>query len=231
MDITKVNNINHTEQQSEQQKTDLLNSEQNNFKDELNALLAQNNISLSGADRNLLMNTLREGSTFNLNSSKVINLASELSEIKSSFNYNTMTMDKDDAIFFASLTQNIPAQVSVSNNEFSLNVFDEVKDTPKTMQASKTLMNIIENCYKTQQSARLDFDNNISVILKIDKSGKVSAEFIPSDKIAEQYLKNNIAFLRQTFDEENLPYSELSYREQNKKGNSSNNKNKDKEHE
>ena len=66
--------------------------------------------------------------------------------------------------------------------------------------------------------------------MKIDKNGKVSAEFIPSDKVAEQYLKDNIAFLRQTFDEQHLAYNELTYREQSKNRNS-NNRNKDKEHE
>lgn len=37
------------------------------------------------------------------------------------------------------------------------------------------------------------------------------ANFIPGDKAVEQYLKNNIASLRQRFDEQNLQYSELSY--------------------
>jgi hypothetical protein len=226
MNITKLEKNILSEQHAEKQR-ETLSDEQNNFQTELNALLAQNNISLNSADTNILINSFNNTNR-TINSSKLLNWASELSEIKSEFNYNTMTMDKDDAIFFASLTENVPAQVSVNNNEVTLNLFNEIEDVQKPVNASKTLMNIIENCYKTQQSARLDFDNNISVILKIDKAGKVAAEFIPSDKIAEQYLKNNIAFLRQTFDEENLPYTELSYREQNK---NKNNRNKDKKDE
>lgn len=227
MNISKLEkNVLSDKQQSEAQR-EILIDEQNNFQAELNALLSQNNISLNSTDTNILINSFNNANKV-FNSSKILNWASELNETKSVFNYNTMTMDKDDAIFFASLTENVPAQISISNNEMTLNVLNEVENIEKPLNASKTLMNIIENCYKTQQSARLDFDNNISVILKIDKAGKVSAEFIPSDKIAEQYLKNNIAFLRQTFDEENLPYTELSYREQNK---NKNNRNKDKKDE
>lgn len=227
MNISKLEkNVLSEKQQSEHQR-EILTDEQNNFQAELNLLLAQNNISLNSTDTNILINSFNNTNKA-INSSKLLNWASELNETKSIFNYNTMTMDKNDAIFFASLTENVPAQVSISNNEMTLNVLNEVENIEKPLNASKTLMNIIENCYKTQQSARLDFDNNISVILKIDKAGKVAAEFIPSDKIAEQYLKNNIAFLRQTFEEENLPYTELSYREQNK---NRNNRNKDKKDE
>ena len=227
MNISKLENNVLSEQQQSEKQREILTDEQNNFQAELNLLLAQNNISLNSTDTNILINSFNNTSK-TINSSKILNWASELYETKSAFNYNTMTMDRDDAIFFANLTQNIPAQVSINNNEITLNVLNEVEEIQKPLNTSKTLINIIENCYKTQQSARLDFDNNISVILKIDKAGKVSAEFIPSDKIAEQYLKNNIAFLRQTFDEENLPYTELSYREQNK---NRNNRNKDKKDE
>ena len=60
--------------------------------------------------------------------------------------------------------------------------------------------------------------------MKIDKDGKLSAEFIPSDKVAEEYLRNNITFLKTTFDEQKLPYNEISYRQQ--KNNQRNNKDK-----
>ena len=231
MNITNVNTTVQSEQQNELSNEQLkeLQKDQNSFKTELNALLQQNNIALAPEDRNLLLNTASEAGTTNLSSTKILSWAKDLNDIKSEFNYNTMTMDKDDAVFFAGLTENIPAQVSINNNQVnvSLNVLSEVSDVERTLRTSKTLSNIIENCYKTGQSARIDFDNNISVIMKIDRQGKISAEFIPSDKVAEQYLKNNIAFLRQSFDEQNLPYNELSYRQQNNKKNS-NNKNKDK---
>ena len=45
--------------------------------------------------------------------------------------------------------------------------------------------------------------------------GKVSAEFIPGDKAVEMYLRNNIDSLRQRFDDQNLPYNDLFYRQSN----------------
>ena len=234
MNVTSVNSAQQTEQQNElvQQEQFKEQDESFNFQAQLNALLLQNNINLSTSDQNLLLNTAQETGELNLKSTKLLDWAKDLNDIKSSFNYNTMTMDKDDAVFFANLTENIPAQVSLNNGEVEVKLAEmaETSDIQKSVKTSKILTNIIENCMKTQQSARIDFDNNISVIMKIDKEGKVSAEFIPSDKVAEQYLKDNIAFLRQTFDEQHLAYNELTYREQNKNRNS-NNRNKDKENE
>ena len=51
--------------------------------------------------------------------------------------------------------------------------------------------------------------------MKIDSKGKVSAEFIPGDKAVEAYLRNNIGFLKQRFDDQNLPYNDLLYRQSN----------------
>ena len=64
---------------------------------------------------------------------------------------------------------------------------------------------------KTNQPFRIDFDKDVSVIIKVNKDGSIAANFIPGDKAVEQYLRNNISFLRQRFDEQNLSYSQLSY--------------------
>ena len=66
---------------------------------------------------------------------------------------------------------------------------------------------------ETQQPLRIDFDNGISVIIKISRDGKVSADFLPSTQIAEAYLKENLPLLKQRFDEKNLEYEELNRRE------------------
>ena len=66
--------------------------------------------------------------------------------------------------------------------------------------------------YKTQKPTRIDFDNNVSVILRISKDGKVSAEFIPGDKAVEEYLRNNIGYLKQRFDDENISYNDIMYK-------------------
>ena len=72
-------------------------------------------------------------------------------------------------------------------------------------------MNKLADSMKNNQAFRIDFDKDVSVIIKVNKDGSLMANFIPGDKAVEQYLKNNIASLRQRFDEQNLQYSQLSY--------------------
>ena len=70
----------------------------------------------------------------------------------------------------------------------------------------------IENAAKTGKPVRLDFGNNTSVILKISKDGKLSAEFLPNDKAMEAVLRSALPELKAKFDEENIPYEQLSYK-------------------
>ena len=78
-------------------------------------------------------------------------------------------------------------------------------------------MDKLAESMRTSQPFRIDFDKDVSVIIKVNKDGSLAANFIPGDKAVEQYLRNNISSLRQRFDEQNLPYSELSYSNQNKR--------------
>lgn len=131
-----------------------------------------------------------------------------------SMNFDTASISKDDAKFFSDLVEN--KQFAVQDNNGKTNIIkfaDEIGPTYKTQQASKTLAGLIEKAYKGQQPVRIDFDNNVSVIMKIDKSGKITAEFIPGDKAVEEYLRNNIRSLKQRFDEENIGYNDLFYRQ------------------
>ena len=64
------------------------------------------------------------------------------------------------------------------------------------------------------QKHDIDFDNNISVIIRISKDGKISADFLPSSQVAEAYLKENLPLLRQKFDDNNINYDELNQRRQ-----------------
>lgn len=122
--------------------------------------------------------------------------------------YDVINMSDSDANFFANLVQNtdmsmkdIAAQISENTNV----------QTAKSVQVSSVLMEKLAESLKTNQPFRIDFDKDVSVIIKVNKDGSLMANFIPGDKAVEQYLKNNIASLRQRFDEENLSYSELSY--------------------
>ena len=71
---------------------------------------------------------------------------------------------------------------------------------------------------------RIDFDNNISVIIKISRNGKISADFLPSSQVAEAYLKENLPLLKQMFDENNIDYEELNQRKQQKQDTQDNRK-------
>ena len=58
---------------------------------------------------------------------------------------------------------------------------------------------------------RIDFDNEISVIIKIDVEGKISANFLTSSKELEEGLKNNLYILRQKFEEQGIKYGSIEY--------------------
>ena len=126
---------------------------------------------------------------------------------------NKVSVTQSDAEFFVNLTQNndISLQNISTQAQTMLNQGAEVKEVQQNVRISETLLNAINNAKETNQPLRIDFDQNISVILRIGKDGAIAANFIPGDKVVEQYLKNNIEFLKNTFDENDLPYSDLSY--------------------
>lgn len=150
-----------------------------------------------------------------------------LSSLPVDYNFDSLLMSQEDALFFVNLTKE--GQFSVENaqsGEFKNLMQIQVAQTSvsqKTVEVTNQLTSLIEKAQKTQKPVRITFDNDVSVILKIDKHGKVSAEFIPGSLEVENYLKNNIASLRQKFDEQNLPYNDLFYRQNGRQ-----NRNKDK---
>lgn len=135
------------------------------------------------------------------------------------YNYDSISMNFEDALFFVNLTKEGQFSVeSTQTGEFkSLLKLDVAQNivSSKTVEVTNQLTYLIEKAQKTQKPVRISFDNDVSVILKIDKHGKVTAEFIPGSLEVENYLRNNIASLRQKFDEQNLPYNDLFYRQNN----------------
>lgn len=121
------------------------------------------------------------------------------------FDYDVINMSESDANFFLNLTatgvQNIASQIENEN----------IQNIHQNIQVSSVLMDKLAESLKTNQPFRINFDNEVSVIIKVNKDGSISANFIPGDKAVEQYLRNNISILKQRFDDENLSYSELSY--------------------
>ena len=72
---------------------------------------------------------------------------------------------------------------------------------------------MLAKAMEDNKPVRIEFDNGISVIIKISRDGKLSADFLPSTQVAEAYLKENLPLLKQKFDEQNLDYEELNQRE------------------
>lgn len=139
-----------------------------------------------------------------------------MKNLKTSMNYDTISISKDDAKFFADLVENKQFALQQNGDKVALIRFaDEIGPSYKAQQTSQVLTDLISKAYNEQKPVRIDFDNNVSVILKIDNKGKVTAEFIPGDKAVEAYLRNNIGYLKQRFDDQNLPYNDLLYRQSN----------------
>ena len=132
-------------------------------------------------------------------------------------------MNESDAQFFLNLTASgdVSMQNIVAQGQGMLNAGAEAYEVQQNVQVSQTLLNALKESRQNNQPVRIDFDQNISVILRVGRDGAISAQFIPGDKVAEQYLRSNINELRASFDEQDLPYSDLSYsnssKEQNKR--------------
>lgn len=129
----------------------------------------------------------------------------------STFDYDVINMSDSDANFFANLVQNTDMSMKSIASQINDTMASGTEGIQKNVQVSSVLMDKLSESMKTNQPFRIDFDKDVSVILKVNRDGSLAANFIPGDKAVEQYLRNNISFLRQRFDEQNLPYSELNY--------------------
>ncbi|MBQ7450612.1 hypothetical protein IJS77_04275 [bacterium] len=130
--------------------------------------------------------------------------------------FDTLSISQSDALFFNELVKNPQFSIGIEQNRLiNLGELASTNDIQayKSMEVSKGLFNLINKARDTQKPVRLDFDNNVTVIMKVDKEGKITAEFIPGDKAVEAYLRNNIPFLKQKFEEQNIVYNDLYYRQ------------------
>lgn len=135
------------------------------------------------------------------------------------FNINADKIGINDAIFFVNLL-NRDGLISYSVENETISVSDV---NNKKINATTSLLSMLQTSFDTKKPIRLDFDNDITVILKLDKEGKIQAHFIPGTSEVETYLKNNISCLKQSFEDEEINYSYLGYskhknnKEKNKK--------------
>lgn len=139
----------------------------------------------------------------------------------SEFNIDATKIGVNDAIFFVNLL-NRDGLVNYSVNTDGLNISDI---NNKKINATTSLLNMLQTSFDTKKPIRLDFGSDVTVILKLDKEGKIQAHFIPGTSEVEAYLKNNISCLKQAFDEEEINYSYLGYSKQKNNKEEQNSKN------
>ena len=129
-----------------------------------------------------------------------------------------LKMTEQDANFFIELVKNNQESgqtVADTATQMLQDVQQLADDAQQTTRVSKALADMIGEAAKTNKPFRIDFDKNISVIIKIDREGKISAEFLPGDKAVEQFLRTQLPMLRQKFNDENIDYKDLNYRQSN----------------
>lgn len=124
----------------------------------------------------------------------------------SEFEIDATKIGVNDAIFFVNLlNQENLINYKVEDNNLS------ISNDNKSINVTQSLLNLLKTSYDSKKAIRLDFDSDVTVVLKLDNKGKIQAHFIPGTKECEMYLKNNIPSLKQTFDEQGINYSYLGY--------------------
>lgn len=217
---TKDEKLTSTEKSSSKEKvsTNSLNQDNNNE----NALL-NGNISINGSIQNLseANNLLSNDILQMINNTTAVNSKNWSFGFESSSKQNNLSMNESDAQFFLNLTQTNDVSMNnvVAQAQNLLNSGVDSAEVRQNFQVSQTLLNALSEARQNNQPLRIDFDQNISVILRVGKDGSIAANFIPGDKVVEQYLKSNIESLKNIFEENDLPYTELSYSNSSKREN------------
>ena len=136
----------------------------------------------------------------------------EIAGFAASVDYTNIQMSDGDALFFANLVQNTDMSGQSIAGEFQKALdTGNIQQVQSTAKASAALIAALQESAKTNQPFRIDFDKDVTVILNVDKEGKINANFIPGDKAVENYLRNNIEFLKNRFTEENIAYGDVNY--------------------
>ena len=158
-----------------------------------------------------------------ISKTKITDIKKDNDSIK--VDYSSVKMDKEDAIFFTDLIQDTEKTLQTIVSDLQTEAEQKIQKVAKNVKVSSTLLNALSEAVKTNQPMRIEFDKDVSIIIKIDKDGALNAKFIPGDKAVEEYLKQNILSLKQRFDEQEINYRDLSYSNRQKQ-NQENRKNK-----
>lgn len=177
---------------------------------------------------------MQNGGQFDLNSFNLMAATTreQIANIAPAVDYSSIKMSDTDAKFFSDLVNktNMSSQ-SIATEFQKMLDSGSVQQAQSTAKATAALIENLKESAKTNQPFRIDFDKDISVILKVGKDGSINANFIPGDKAVENYLRNNIDFLKQRFNEENIAYGDLNYSKSRQEKEKQNKNNKEQNNE
>lgn len=207
---------NSKQKQSETNKTEQngQNSDNTQLSGEISMNANSDNDAFSMLSEQVKSYVLKNGGQFNLNNLNLMNATTraEIANVQPAVDYTSIQMSDSDAMFFSNLVKNTDMSMQSVASEFQKTLQSGlVQQAQSSAKASAALIAALQESSKTNQPFRIDFDKDVSVILKVDKDGNINANFIPGDKAVEAYLRNNIDFLKQRFNEENIAYGELNY--------------------
>ena len=131
------------------------------------------------------------------NAESVLSQAIEESK-KKLVRLNLSELTSEDVDYIINLLQNGTADFDFDNEE-----------NPSALSAK--FLAALKDSMLNKKVFRIDFDNEISVIIKIDTEGKISANFLTSSKELGEGLKNNLYILRQRFEEQGIKYGSIDY--------------------
>ena len=81
---------------------------------------------------------------------------------------------------------------------------------------SAKFLSLLRDSIINKKVFRIDFDNQISVIIRINTEGKLVTEFLTNDDAIETYLKNNLHVLKEKFEELKVNYEDITYKNTSK---------------
>ena len=198
--------------------TKTLNKKDNNNFDIISQveseLLNQTNYAINNIESlSKINNNFRNETNYVKNNKNIKNVFLSVLSKDTYGNVKQINMTKDDVEFFANV---VDVNLKNQNNNFEIN-----ESNLKSAKISNALIEMLNDSRNNGRPVRVDFDNNISVILQVTKDGKLNARFYPGDKAAEEYLRQNIQILKNQLDSNDVEYENISYKERNNQQNNS----------
>lgn len=123
------------------------------------------------------------------------------------------TLSQNDMKVLQQLTH-LSASVFPQVNNLSPSLLEQMPQTHyKSLGVSKGLAGMLEKAYKAQRPLRVDLSETASVILRLGRDGRVSAEFMAADLASDLYFRQNLQELRSRLESKQLPLGDLLVRD------------------